>query len=267
MTSREKRKRVAPAAPKPAKIAVARARLADFLGAAPPDCVASLLALPDRARFENLLLGLADQSPFLWGLIRRDPGRLLRILQHPPEAALDEALHKLSLCCDAECGEAQAMSLLRRVKQETALIVALADLSGAFDVLAATKALSRAADRFVATALRVALRLAGDKVKLASGEEPEENCGLVILALGKHGAMELNYSSDVDLVVFYDSRAPALAAGPGAKANALRLTQHLVKLLQERTGDGYVVRVDLRLRPDPGSTAPAVSLDAARHYY
>ena len=267
MTSREKRKRVAPAAPKPAKIAVARARLADFLGAAPPDCVASLLALPDRARFENLLLGLADQSPFLWGLIRRDPGRLLRILQHPPEAALDEALHKLSLCCDAECGEAQAMSLLRRVKQETALIVALADLSGAFDVVAATKALSRAADRFVATALRVALRLAGDKVKLASGEEPEENCGLVILALGKHGAMELNYSSDVDLVVFYDSRAPALAAGPGAKANALRLTQHLVKLLQERTGDGYVVRVDLRLRPDPGSTAPAVSLDAARHYY
>jgi glutamate-ammonia-ligase adenylyltransferase len=267
VTSREKSKRVAPAAPKPANIAVARARLADFLGAAPPDCVKSLLALPDWGRFESLLLGLADQSPFLWGLIRRDPARLLRILQQPPEAALDEALHRLSLCCDAGCGEAQAMSLLRRVKQETALIVALADLSGAFDVVNATRALSRAADRFVATALRVALRLAGDKVKLASGEEPEENCGLVILALGKHGAMELNYSSDVDLVVFYESRAPALAAGPGAKANALRLTQHLVKLLQERTGDGYVVRVDLRLRPDPGSTAPAVSLDAARHYY
>jgi len=267
VTSHRKSKRVAPAAPKPAKIAVARTRFADFLGAAPPDCVKSLLALPDWAKFESLLLGLADQSPFLWGLIRRDPARLLRILQQPPEAALEQALHKLGFCFDAECGEAQAMSLLRRVKQETALIVALADLSGAFDVVAATKALSRAADRFVATALRVALRLAGDKVKLSSSQEPEENCGLVILALGKHGAMELNYSSDVDLVVFYDSRAPALAAGPGAKANALRLTQHLVKLLQERTGDGYVVRVDLRLRPDPGSTAPAVSLDAARHYY
>ena len=76
-----------------------------------------------------------------------------------------------------------------------------------------------------------------------------------------------NYSSDVDLVVFYDLRSPVLAAGPGPKANSLRLTQHVVKLLQERTGDGYVLRVDLRLRPDPGSTAPAVSLDAARHYY
>jgi glutamate-ammonia-ligase adenylyltransferase len=267
LTLRGKSQRVAPAAPKPANIAVARLRLAELLGAAPPDCAKNLIVLPDWPKIESLLLGLADQSPFLWGLIRRDPARLLRILQQPPDAALEEALHKLSLCFDAECGEGQAMSLLRRVKQETALIVALADLSGAYDVVAATKALSRAADRFVAAALRVALRLAGDKLKLASSEELEENCGLVILALGKHGAMELNYSSDVDLVVFYDSRAPALAAGPGAKANALRLTQHLVKLLQERTGDGYVVRVDLRLRPDPGSTAPAVSLDAARHYY
>ncbi len=217
MTSHRKSKRVAPAAPKPAKIAVARPRLAEFLGAAPPDCVKSLLALPDWAKFESLLLGLADQSPFLWGLIRRDPPRLLRILQQPPEAALEQALHKLGLCFDAECGEAQAMSLLRRVKQETALIVALADLSGAFDVVAATNALSRAADRFVATALRVALRLAGDKVKLASSHEPEENCGLVILALGKHGAMELNYSSDVDLVVFYDSRARPLPQVPAPR--------------------------------------------------
>ncbi len=253
--------------PKPRKTADARIKVADFLGHAPQDCAKKLQALPDWPNIEALLLGLADQSPFLWGLVRRDPGRLLRILQMSPDQALDEALHRLAACDEDQCGEAQVMSLLRRAKQETALIVAWADLGGVYDVVAATRALSRAADRFVATALRAALRLAGEKLALSSKERPEQDCGLVVLALGKHGAMELNYSSDVDLVVFYDSRARALDAGPGAKANALRLTQHLVKLLQERTGDGYVLRVDLRLRPDPGSTAPAVSLDAARHYY
>ncbi|WP_294538690.1 bifunctional [glutamine synthetase] adenylyltransferase/[glutamine synthetase]-adenylyl-L-tyrosine phosphorylase [uncultured Rhodoblastus sp.] len=252
--------------PKAANIAGARAKLADFLQETRDEAEA-LQALPDWPKTEALLLGLVDQSPFLWGLIRRDPARLLNILQKPPEQALDEALHRLTACGDENCSQAQAMALLRRVKQETALIVALADLTGAYDVPAATRALSRAADRFVAAALRAALRLSGDKLAPASAEEPEVECGFVVLALGKHGAFELNYSSDVDLVIFYDSRARALIAGPGARANALRLTQHLVKLLQEHTGDGYVLRVDLRLRPDPGSTAPAVSLDAARHYY
>jgi glutamate-ammonia-ligase adenylyltransferase len=256
-----------PFPPRPAKKSVAVARLADFLAAAPGECVSALRALPDWPGTETLLLGLADQSPFLWGLIRRDPARLLRILRQPADAALDESLRRLAASAQPECTEAQAMSLLRRVKQETALIVALADLSGRYDIVATTRALSRAADRFVAAALRVALRLSGERLAPRDAQAPDVDCGLAVLALGKHGAMELNYSSDVDLVVFYDSRAPALAAGQGAKANALRLTQHLVKLLQERTGDGYVLRVDLRLRPDPGSTAPAVSLDAARHYY
>jgi glutamate-ammonia-ligase adenylyltransferase len=253
--------------PKPGKIANARMKLADVLGQAPEEIARDLRALSDWPKIETLLLGLADQSPFLWGLIRRDPARLLGILRQPPEQALDEALHRLAACGDADCSEARAMTLLRQAKQETALIVALADLAGVYDVTAATRALSRAADRFVASALRVALRLSGDKLALASRDEPEVDCGFVVLALGKHGALELNYSSDVDLVIFFDSRARALDAGPGARANALRLTQNLVKLLQERTGDGYVLRVDLRLRPDPGSTAPAVSLDAARHYY
>ena len=264
------RKRPAPGAslrmPKPAKPADARARLAELFGGA-PDRPNALSDLPDWPKIQSLLQGLADQSPFLWGLIRRDPARLLRALKKPPDEALDAALQRLDACAAADCSEAQVMSLLRSAKQETALIVALADLAGRHDVAAATRALSRAADCLVAAALRAALRLAGDKLALPAVDRPEQDCGLVVLALGKHGAMELNYSSDVDLVVFYDQHAPALNAGPGAKPNALKLTRHLVKLLQERTGEGYVLRVDLRLRPDPGSTAPAVSLDAARHYY
>ena len=255
------------AIPRPAKLTAARARVAEFLEHAGEETAAALRALPDWPRLEEVLAGIADQSPFLWGLARRDPARLLRIREKKSDAALDSALRRLSACHAADCPEAHAMRLLRKAKQEVALIVALGDLLGEFDVVAATRALARAADHFVATALRVALRLSGDKLALVDPHEPECDCGLVILALGKHGAEELNYSSDVDLVVFYDLDSPALAAGQGARANSLRLTQHVVKLLQERTGDGYVLRVDLRLRPDPGSTAPAVSLEAARHYY
>ncbi len=253
--------------PRPVKRTAARARVAECLASAGEEVASALRALPDWPQLEEVLAGIADQSPFLWGLARRDPARLLRLRRLAPETALEETLRRLAACHADDCTEAQAMSLLRKAKQETALIVALADLAGEFDVVAATKALSRAADRFVATALRVALRLSGDRLALADAGEPEANCGLVVLALGKHGAMELNYSSDVDLVVFYELRSPVLGAGPGVKANSLRIVQHLVKLLQERTGDGYVLRVDLRLRPDPGSTAAAVSLDAARHYY
>ena len=77
--------------------------------------------------------------------------------------------------------------------------------------------------------------------------------GYVVLALGKMGAFELNYSSDIDLMVFYDPAAAPADVEPGA--HFVRMTRGLVKLLQERTADGYVFRVDLRLRPDPGVDA------------
>jgi len=250
------------AMPHPANKAAARARVDEFLAEAP-----EVGTLPQWADVAPLVLGLADQSPFLWGLIKRDSERFSRILGRAPEAALEAALATLAECDSPDCSEARAMTLLRKAKQESALLIALADLGGVFDGVATTRALSRAADALVGAALRVALRLAGGKLNWDGGEPDERRCGLTVLALGKHGARELNYSSDVDLVVFFDGQSTVLDAGQGVKANAVRLTQHIVKLLNERTGDGYVLRVDLRLRPDPGSTAVAVSLDAARHYY
>ena len=77
--------------------------------------------------------------------------------------------------------------------------------------------------------------------------------------MGKMGAFELNYSSDIDLIVFYDPAARPCRRTPSPAPLFVRLTQRLVKLLQERTGDGYVFRTDLRLRPDPASTAIAIS--------
>ena len=85
--------------------------------------------------------------------------------------------------------------------------------------------------------------------------------------MGKMGARELNYSSDIDLIVFYDAASPALAPDTEPGPFFVRLTRSLVKLLQERTPDGYVFRTDLRLRPDPGSTGIAVSTAAALDYY
>src|SRR5581483_11503904 len=89
----------------------------------------------------------------------------------------------------------------------------------------------------------------------------------LVLAMGKMGSNELNYSSDIDLIVFYDAACPALLSGTEPAAFYVRLTRGLVKFLQERTPDGYVFRTDLRLRPDPSSTQIAISTASALDYY
>ena len=96
---------------------------------------------------------------------------------------------------------------------------------------------------------------------------PEAGSGFIVLGMGKYGAAELNYSSDIDLIVFYDLDQLKLRDGLEPQPFFVRLTKDLVKILQERTADGYVFRVDLRLRPDPGATQVALSTDSAFHYY
>ena len=101
----------------------------------------------------------------------------------------------------------------------------------------------------------------------ANHDRPEEGSGLIVLAMGKMGAGELNYSSDIDLIVFFDPAATSLVPDIEPEPFFVRVTQALARLLQQRSGDGYVFRVDLRLRPDPASTQVAMSTDAALHYY
>ena len=88
-----------------------------------------------------------------------------------------------------------------------------------------------------------------------------------MLALGKHGARELNYSSDIDLIVLFDPAAASIPEGTEPGPLFVRLTKALARLLQERTGEGYVLRVDLRLRPDPASTPVALATPSAYQYY
>ena len=148
---------------------------------------------------------------------------------------------------------------LRRMKAEASLLIAVADIGGVWDLAAVTRALTQVADTAVETATRYLLRMAPGAGAAAT------KSGYFALALGKMGAFELNYSSDIDLMVFYEPSA----APDGVEPNPffVRITRGLLKLLQERTGDGYVFRVDLRLRPDPASTQIAVSIPAALDYY
>ncbi len=255
-------------APRPMSIKVARARLED-LTTTTEGIAAGLPDLVQNAATRDLLLGVADHSPFIWRLACRDPRRLAAILREAPETALDACLKALADDGEDGSNEAALMRRLRIARQHVALLIALADIGGVWSVDDVIVAISDFADAAVSAALRFLLREAAreGKLRIADPRDPEQNCGLVVLAMGKHGARELNYSSDVDLIVFFDPMSPALPEGVEPSTIFVRITRALARLLQERTADDYVLRVDLRLRPDPGSTAVAISLPAAFSYY
>ena len=121
----------------------------------------------------------------------------------------------------------------------------------------------------VRSALRYLLRQEAGRGRLSPSnvDRPEENSGLIVLAMGKMGAGELNFSSDIDLIVFFDAETSTLGADIEPQPFFVRLTQAMARLLQQRSGDGYVFRVDLRLRPDPASTQVAISIASALDYY
>ncbi len=163
----------------------------------------------------------------------------------------------------------EAMKPLRMAKKRLALVTALADLGHVWGVEEVTAALSDGADVVVRAAVRYLLRgavLRGDLLA-HDLEAPERASGYIVLGMGKYGARELNYSSDIDLIVFYDRQRARLKSGIEPGTFFVRLTRDLVKLMTERTADGYVFRTDLRLRPDPGATPLALSTDAALQYY
>ena len=204
-------------------------------------------------------------SPYLWDLIRAGPDRFVTILEAEPEQRFASVLADARSAGEA-ASEADAMRILRRAKAEAALLIALADIGGVWPVERVTAALTEFADAALGGAVRHLLRGASGKLKVRDSANPEEGSGYVVLAMGKGGAFELNYSSDIDLIVLYDAdAAPLEGAEPGSFF--ARITRGLVKLMQERTVDGYVFRTDLRLRPDPASTPVAISLVSALNYY
>ncbi|HKS17960.1 MAG TPA: bifunctional [glutamine synthetase] adenylyltransferase/[glutamine synthetase]-adenylyl-L-tyrosine phosphorylase [Bradyrhizobium sp.] len=247
----------------------AEQRLNDWLAELGPGQSAALDALIDHPHTRDILLGIAEFSPFLFDLIRADAARLIRLLSCDPESHLEGLIERTSRDVLAAFDEADVMHGLRRMKAEAALLIALCDIGAVWPVMRVTAALTDLAVAAVQAALRFLLRQEATRgrIKPPNPDWPDEGSGLIVLAMGKMGAGELNYSSDIDLIVFFDPAATSLVADIEPYPFFVRITQALARLLQQRTGDGYVFRVDLRLRPDPASTQVAISTEAALHYY
>lgn len=160
-----------------------------------------------------------------------------------------------SLCLQAGVdGDDPAVSL-RLAKQQAHLAIAAGDLSGQYNQPTITRQITDFADAALQAALRIALQ-----------ERGLSGAGLFAIALGKMGAFELNYSSDIDISVFFD--AEKFDGGDREPGDAaMRCVRRAIHLLDDRTSDGYVFRTDLRLRPDPSSTPVAVSTRRAELYY
>ncbi len=176
---------------------------------------------------------------------------------------VDTILNGLMQAVPAKIGEFDhEMSFLRVLKRKLHLVVAIADIAKVWDWVNVTEALTQLADLCVHRILSSAARSLG-----IEGTDNNPVPGLFVLAVGKYGARELNYSSDIDFNVFYDPDAIVVPNPARAERTLIKLIQMLVRGLEGVTEDGYIFRTDLRLRPDPRSNAIAVSTRTAERYY
>ncbi|MEN3971994.1 bifunctional [glutamate--ammonia ligase]-adenylyl-L-tyrosine phosphorylase/[glutamate--ammonia-ligase] adenylyltransferase [Sphingomicrobium sp. XHP0235] len=200
-------------------------------------------------RRENAVSRARDNAPFLRSAERRHPDIVETFLRSGADAAVADALSRAGDTPESE---------LRRRRDALALAVALSDLSGEWGLGQVTRTLSDFADAAIDRALAAAIHRQADGAPLE---------GMAVIALGKLGSRELNYSSDVDLILLYDPDRLPRREGRDAGPAAVRIARDFVALLQERTADGYVARVDLRLRPASEATPIALSVNAAISHY
>ncbi|MGQ0532535.1 MAG: bifunctional [glutamine synthetase] adenylyltransferase/[glutamine synthetase]-adenylyl-L-tyrosine phosphorylase [Caulobacteraceae bacterium] len=220
--------------------------------------------------WEQAAAAAVSHTPYLRRLMSRRPELVQGVDDMWADRLLAEAIASANAIAQDRPPLEEAMRTLRRAKDAVHLATALADLARAWPLAHVTWALTEFAD----ASLRAAIALAanesakrGDIVagaaEMAHGPAP----GVALIAMGKMGASELNYSSDIDFSVFFDAERLAAAGAREPRVTAVRLVAPLVRALEEVTPDGYVFRTDLRLRPDPGSTPVAVSIASAEHYY
>ena len=210
-----------------------------------------------------LIGGAAELSAYLRLLIAKEAAWLEGAV-HAPEAAMAAVLLDTT---KLEVGDVNAG--LRQGKRRVALLSALADLGGAWSLEEVTGALTEYADAATQAALRVAVGAQIKRGKLP-GLAPEDALtggGMTVLAMGKMGAGELNYSSDIDLICLFDESRYELDDFQEARAGLIKATRAMAASLSEITGDGYVFRTDLRLRPDPSVNPVCLGLFAAERYY
>lgn len=210
-----------------------------------------------------LVAGACGSSPYLKELTAREADWLPEAL-HDPDAALQLVF--------AECRRLEAAQLkpgLRQAKRRLALLTALCDLSGGWSLEQVTGALTDfgALCADVAIKAEIASLIRRKKLPGLTEDDAETAGGLTILAMGKMGAHELNYSSDIDLICLFDETRFDPDDFYEARQGMVRATKNMCAALSDRTGDGYVFRTDLRLRPDPAVTPVCLAMEAAERYY
>lgn len=208
----------------------------------------------------GLVRGAGGSSPYLARLMEAEAEWLAAAFDRPPEATF------AGILAEAADGSGQRGTAvaLRRAKRRAALLIALADLGGVWPLDTVTGALTDLADAALRIACAEAMR--AETAGPLAGLTPEE-AGLVVLAMGKQGARELNYSSDIDLICLFDETRWQPADFVEVKARFVQVVRRVVKLVGEPTAEGYVFRTDLRLRPNPATTPVCIAMAAAEQYY
>ncbi|PZX18522.1 glutamate-ammonia-ligase adenylyltransferase [Palleronia aestuarii] len=211
-----------------------------------------------------LLSGTGGCSPYLKGLMEREAEWLRGALSTDPDDVLAGILAAVKDADDADLKIA-----LRVGKRRVALWTALLDLAGVADLEATTGALTRFADLALERAFlsQVAVEIRRGRLPGQGEEDIAEAGGAVVLAMGKMGAFELNYSSDIDLICLFDESRYGRDLYMEARRALVRATQKACALLSETSAEGYVFRTDLRLRPDPSVTPVILTMEGAERYY
>ncbi len=211
----------------------------------------------------KLIHGAGGCSPYLKSLIDKESGWLEGALDDPEAALLHEHATLRDTAPDA------LPARLRQAKRRVALLTGLADLAAVWPLETVTQALTDFADLSVHLALRATTlhEIKRGKLPGQTEEDAEQAGGMVALAMGKMGAGELNYSSDVDLICLFDETRFDPADYHEARSALVRATRKMCAMLSDLTGDGYVFRTDLRLRPDPSVTPVCLAMEAAERYY
>jgi [glutamine synthetase] adenylyltransferase / [glutamine synthetase]-adenylyl-L-tyrosine phosphorylase len=237
--------------------------------AADPALSSQMRELAGDAVGRRLLSAIFGNSPFLTQCCVAAPATLIELTRDGPDPTVARTMHRLDRDLESAASREHVMRASRLARREIALAVAVADLAGWWPLERVTGALSALAEAVTEAALSNLLRagVAAREIELPHPEAPGRDCGFFALGLGKLGARELNYSSDVDLILLYDSDRIRYVGRASPSQFYSRLAQELARMLAAATGDGYVFRVDLRLRPDPGSTPAAMSTLAAVTYY
>lgn len=210
-------------------------------------------------------------SPYVAEQARRDPAAFLDMLHAADLGAVRGAAQHAARCAAwrAEVGsEEDLRSALRRYRHRETVRIAWRDLLGLASLEDVLAELSGLADALVATA---AEWLASDlSARFGTPSDGEgQPLSLIVIAMGKLGGGELNFSSDIDLMFVYRANGET-RGGPRSLANQEyfdRLGKKLIPVLNDVTADGFVYRVDMRLRPFGDSGALTASFAALEQYY